>query len=129
MQAPRHCRHGSRTNPRADQEVETADIDGQASDDISRTIIFYANQTLRIIALCCRDFNSWSPLPLRRLERMRYVGLDNESLRLLMWVILQVAYDNLAMDLTLIAIPGIEDPLHQGPVRISGHDHAHLPLP
>jgi hypothetical protein len=60
---------------------------------------------------------------------MRYVGLDNESLRLLMWVILQVAYDNLAMDLTLIAIPGIEDPLHQGPVRISGHDHAHLPLP
>lgn len=42
-------------------EIETLDIDELASDNISRTIIFYANQTLRTIALCYRDFNSWPP--------------------------------------------------------------------
>ncbi len=44
-----------------DEEVETAEIDELASDNISRTIIFYANQTLRTIALCYRDFESWPP--------------------------------------------------------------------
>lgn len=41
--------------------IETAPIDELASDNISRTIIFYANQTLRTIALCYRDFDSWPP--------------------------------------------------------------------
>jgi Ca2+-transporting ATPase len=45
-----------------DEEVETTEIDELASDNISRTIIFYANQTLRTIALCYRDFESWPPL-------------------------------------------------------------------
>lgn len=40
-------------------EIETAPIDELAKDNISRTIIFYANQTLRTIALCYRDFPSW----------------------------------------------------------------------
>jgi Ca2+-transporting ATPase len=44
-----------------DEEVETSKIDALASDNISRTIIFYANQTLRTIALCYRDFDSWPP--------------------------------------------------------------------
>ena len=35
--------------------------DDLASDNISWTIIFYANQTLRMITLCYRDFNTWSP--------------------------------------------------------------------
>jgi Ca2+-transporting ATPase len=43
------------------EEVETTEIDELASDNISRTIIFYANQTLRTIALCYRDFESWPP--------------------------------------------------------------------
>jgi Ca2+-transporting ATPase len=42
-------------------EVDTAIIDDLAKDNISRTIIFYANQTLRTIALCYRDFDSWPP--------------------------------------------------------------------
>lgn len=45
-----------------DEEVETERIDELASDNITRTIIFYANQTLRTIALCYRDFESWPPL-------------------------------------------------------------------
>lgn len=42
-----------------DDAVETKEIDALSKDNISRTIIFYANQTLRTIALCYRDFDSW----------------------------------------------------------------------
>lgn len=42
-------------------EVETVDIDELSNDNISRTIIFYANQSLRTIGLCYRDFESWPP--------------------------------------------------------------------
>jgi len=41
--------------------IETHLIDELAKENISRTIIFYANQTLRTIALCYRDFPSWPP--------------------------------------------------------------------
>lgn len=43
------------------EEIETKEIDELANDNISRTIIFYANQTLRTIAVCYRDFESWPP--------------------------------------------------------------------
>lgn len=42
--------------------INTEAIDEVASDNISRTIIFYANQTLRTIALCYRDFEQWPPV-------------------------------------------------------------------
>ena len=45
----------------AEGDVETFAIDELAQDNISRTIIFYANQTLRTIALCYRDFDVWPP--------------------------------------------------------------------
>ena len=41
--------------------VETAPIGELEEDNISRTITFYASQTLRTIALCYRDFRSWPP--------------------------------------------------------------------
>ena len=44
-----------------DGEVETAPITEVESDNISWTIIFYANQTLRTLAVCYRDFDSWPP--------------------------------------------------------------------
>ncbi|KAH8100992.1 calcium-translocating P-type ATPase [Cristinia sonorae] len=77
-------------------EVEVEDIDELASDNISRTIIFYANQTLRTIGLCYRDFESWPP------KGASYVSED------------EVAYEDISQDLTLIAITGIEDPLRDG---------------
>jgi Ca2+-transporting ATPase len=40
-----------------DKEVETQEIDALAKDNI----LFYANQTLRTIAICYRDFRSWPP--------------------------------------------------------------------
>ncbi|KAI0359713.1 calcium-translocating P-type ATPase [Trametes cingulata] len=79
-----------------DQDVQTRELDDLARDNISRTIIFYANQTLRTIALCYRDFESWPPS-----------GVQAESED-------EVPYADLAHDLTLIAITGIEDPLRPG---------------
>ena len=42
-------------------DVELTEIDDFSEDNITRTIIFYANQTLHTIALCYRDFVSWPP--------------------------------------------------------------------
>jgi Ca2+-transporting ATPase len=41
--------------------IRTEIIDEHANDNISRTIIFYANQTLRTIAICYKDLDSWPP--------------------------------------------------------------------
>lgn len=45
----------------ASDEVETAPIDQFGREEINRTIISYANQTLRTIALCYRDLDLWPP--------------------------------------------------------------------
>ncbi|KAF4571338.1 hypothetical protein EYR36_008667 [Pleurotus pulmonarius] len=76
--------------------IETKEIGPAEAENISRTIIFYANQTLRTIALCYRDLPSWPPVG------MRLVGPD------------EVEYEDMATDLTLIGITGIEDPLRDG---------------
>jgi len=76
--------------------IETQEIDELANENISRTIIFYANQTLRTIALCYRDFESWLPAG---------IATDESG---------EVPYENLAQELTLIGLTGIEDPLRKG---------------
>ena len=87
-------------NPRksqhADSEIETKAIDEVTKDNISRTIIFYANQMLRTVALCYRDFESWPPS-----------GTHFQSAE-------GVSYEDLSRDMTLVAITGIEDPLRPG---------------
>lgn len=83
-------------NQGADSEIMTKAIDETTKDNISRTIIFYANQMLRTIALCYRDFQSWPPS-----------GTDFQSTD-------EVSYDYLARDMILVAITGIEDPLRDG---------------
>jgi Ca2+-transporting ATPase len=65
-------------------------------DNISRTISFYASQTLRTIALCYRNFPYWPPQGALLLDRD------------------EVEYDDLITELTLICITGIEDPLRPG---------------
>ncbi|KAG2147638.1 hypothetical protein DEU56DRAFT_730809 [Suillus clintonianus] len=76
--------------------VQTAEIDGFSEENITRTIIFYANQTLRTIGLCYRDFPTWPP------PGIQVSAID------------EVPYDVIAKDLTLIGIVGIEDPLRDG---------------
>ncbi len=46
-------------------EIEMAAITELEEKNIQRTIIFYANQMLRTIALCYRDFTQWPPADLR----------------------------------------------------------------
>ena len=50
-------------------EVETVPIGEMETDNVSRTISFYASQTLRTIALCYRDFPYWPPPGTRVLDR------------------------------------------------------------
>ncbi|KAF8591205.1 calcium-translocating P-type ATPase [Ramaria rubella] len=79
------------------EHVKTNEIDDLARDNMSRTIIFYANQTLRTIALCYREFDSWPP-------RGGFTTTEDG----------EIPWSELAQDLTLIAITGIEDPLRAG---------------
>ncbi|KIK99153.1 hypothetical protein PAXRUDRAFT_132713 [Paxillus rubicundulus Ve08.2h10] len=76
--------------------VATVEIDTSSQENISRTIIFYANQTLRTIAVCYRDFSTWPPPCMPTND-------DGE-----------IPYEELARELTLIGIAGIEDPLREG---------------
>ncbi|CAE6514845.1 unnamed protein product [Rhizoctonia solani] len=78
-----------------DKTIETAPITELEEENISRTIIFYANQMLRTIAIAYRDFESWPPAG--------YTGAADE-----------VPYEMIAKDLTVISITGIEDPLRPG---------------
>ncbi|KAG6809940.1 hypothetical protein H0H92_014006 [Tricholoma furcatifolium] len=92
-----HPPTSNNTNGWEDKDrIETKLIDTLEAENISRTIIFYANQTLRTIALCYRDFESWPPR-----------GLQNDEED-------SVDFADLAQDLTLIGIIGIEDPLRPG---------------
>ncbi|TFY55009.1 hypothetical protein EVG20_g9475 [Dentipellis fragilis] len=77
-------------------DIETAEIGELERDNISRTITFYASQTLRTIAICYKDYEEWPP------KNVRFAAKD------------EVEYEDLATDLTLIAITGIEDPLRPG---------------
>lgn len=87
---------GAQAGNESEEEVAVAQINESQQENISRTIIFYANQTLRTIAICYRDFASWPPAG---------VGVtDNE----------EVPFEHLLGELTLIGIIGIEDPLRQG---------------
>jgi Ca2+-transporting ATPase len=77
-----------------DGEVETREIDEFSKDNIQRTIIFYANQTLRTIVIFYKDIDRWPPSEVH--------GVD------------EVPYEDPATDLVLIGITGIEDPLRPG---------------
>ncbi|KLO10815.1 calcium-translocating P-type ATPase [Schizopora paradoxa] len=98
------------------KEVETREIDELSKDNISRTIIFYANQMLRTIAVCYRDLDSWppkQPVDVRVSDSNESNAnpsgedADSEDTD-------EVPYELLCRDLTLIGITGIEDPLREG---------------
>lgn len=77
-------------------EIPVADFTNETRENIRRTIIFYANQSLRTIALCARDFAQWPP-----------VGAQYDEAG-------DVDFAFLAQDLTLVAVTAIEDPLRDG---------------
>ncbi|WVN85115.1 calcium-translocating P-type ATPase, PMCA-type [Cryptococcus depauperatus CBS 7841] len=76
--------------------LEVIPFNEQSTNNISKTIIFYASQSLRTIALCYRDFESWPPK-----------GVNTNEAD-------EVPYEDIAYDMNLIAVTGIEDPLRPG---------------
>jgi len=75
-------------------EVETREIDELSNENIANTIILYANQMLRTIALCYKEIDVWPPS-----------GTSGQE---------EIPLSELANDLTLVGIVGIEDPLRPG---------------
>ena len=85
---------GQENNSSENDEVETREIDELSKENIANTIIFYANQMLRTIALCYREVDTWPP--------QGYSGQE------------EIPLSDLANNLTLVGIVGIEDPLRSG---------------
>jgi len=79
-----------------DTDIQTTRFNEESINNIQKTIIFYANQSLRTLALCYRDFESWPPS-----------GGEGRAED-------DVPYDVISRDMTLIAVAGIEDPLRPG---------------
>lgn len=73
--------------------IQTEKFDEESRRNVDDTIQFYASQSLRTMAFCYKDFESWPPAE----------PVDG-----------QVPFEALAEDLTLIAIMAIEDPLRDG---------------
>ena len=75
------CTHHVVVNPDGANEnaggsgIETAPIGDIEEDNISRTITFYASQTLRTIALCYRDFRRWPPNDVQLLDNEEVTDL------------------------------------------------------
>lgn len=73
--------------------IQTTEFTEDEKKNVNDSIQFYASQSLRTMAFCYRDFESWPPVP----------PVDG-----------QVPFEALAEELTLIAIMAIEDPLRDG---------------
>jgi len=80
---------------RSGDELGSVAFTEETRENIARSIIFYANQSLRTLAMCYRDFESWPP-----------AGINASSE--------DVPFDQIAKELTLISVTGIEDPLRTG---------------
>ena len=75
-------------------------LDKEGKKKVSDLIEEYASRSLRTIAMAYRDYNEWPPS-----GASKSTEGDDEG---------KVKYEDVAKDLTLIAIPGIEDPLRPG---------------
>ncbi|CAO1612617.1 unnamed protein product [Jaminaea pallidilutea] len=95
------CSDVVKVSKEASDNIETETISSQDRDNLTRTIAFYANQTLRTLGLAYRDFESWPPQGATFVEDAD--GAQNE-----------VEYSSVAKDLTLASIMAIEDPLRDG---------------
>jgi Ca2+-transporting ATPase len=73
---------------------DTTDLDEKAKQEVGKLIEEYATRSLRTIAMAYRDYDSWPPSG----------GSGGDK----------VTYDDVAKDLILLAVPGIEDPLRSG---------------
>jgi Ca2+-transporting ATPase len=90
------CTSYVEVRPQPISGVTVLPYDEAAAQNISKTIIFYADQTLRTLALCYRDFEQWPP------QGAEGMGAED------------VPFELTSRNLTLIGVVGIEDPLRPG---------------
>lgn len=83
-------------DPAADDSVTA--MTSRNVQTINQIIESYANRSLRTIGLCYRDFDAWPPKGARRGD-----GGSTE-----------VNFDDLFLDMTLLGVVGIQDPLREG---------------
>lgn len=88
----------SRAKLEGDAEDETEEIDEKYQKQLQSLVDKYAKRSLRTIAMAYRDFEEWPP---------KASGEGEEG---------KVKFEDVAKDLTLLALPGIEDPLREGVV-------------
>jgi len=93
----KNCTHYVQVGRQPTPGIQTEKFNEYTANNIAKTIIFYADQTLRTLALCYRDFEQWPPANAP-------AGCNPD----------EVPYELISKDLTLIAITGIEDPLRPG---------------
>lgn len=85
----------------ATKEADLADIaeiplTDERRDQLAETISGYASQSLRTLTLCYRDFEMWPP-----------PDTSTDELG-------EVTYEDIAKDMTFLAVAAIEDPLRRG---------------
>ena len=88
----------SRAKLEGDADDETESIDGKYQKHIQSLVEKYDKRTLSTIAMAYRDVEEWPPAGAGE-------GEDGK-----------IKYEDVAKELTLLAIPGIEDPLREGVV-------------
>ena len=81
--------------------VETEDIDDDKRQKVQELVDGYAKRSLRTIAIAYRDFEEWPP---SGAGESNEEGDDKGKIK----------YEDIAKELTLVAIPAIEDPLRPG---------------
>jgi Ca2+-transporting ATPase len=82
-------------------DIETSQITAEDRDNIERTIMFYASQSLRTLSLAYKDFEQWPPAGATFVTQQ---GDDNDGAQ-------EVDYFSIAKELNLLSIVAIEDPL------------------
>ena len=95
----------------SNEQIIVQEFNGETRDNINKTIMFYANQTLRTIAICYRDFEQWPPAGATMVSKS---DDDDDQEEAESKPQQEVDYKWLAQDMTLLAITGIEDPLRPG---------------
>lgn len=99
------------SNDDDDSEIKTLPFDEESRSSIDSTILSYASQSLRTIAICYRDFPTWPPSPSPSVSSSgisssdELSGTEGEP---------ELNLKDNAWDMTLLSVAGIEDPLRPG---------------
>lgn len=100
----------SNSNGEGADELQVEDINEK---DVQQIVEKYAKRSLRTIALAYRDYEKWPPEGVGKSAEKGGEDDDDDDDQ----EPGQPKYEDLAKDMTLLAIPGIEDPLREGVVR------------